>query len=119
MALPRLRVSISRMMIGVAVVALLLWCSLMVPRVTRYRQRLAEVFDWESRFHRDRIYCEARSIRLASEGDLELSHRYADSSNKLRLMENWASEIKRMYEQALWCPWLDLPPEPPPPVSNL
>jgi hypothetical protein len=113
------RFTVRRMMVAVAVVALLLWGSLMVPRVASHQQRLAMSVVGEAQFRRNRIYSEARSIRLASEGDTDLSHRYLVLSNKYRLMESWASGIRRKYEKAMWCPWLPLPPDPPPPVDSL
>jgi hypothetical protein len=117
--LPRVRFSMRWMIFGVAAAALLLWCSLMVPRVTLSRQRLATCAVGEAQFRRNRIYTEARSVRLASEGNMELSHRYRALSNKYRIMEDWASGLRKKYEQAMWCPWLPLPPDPPPPVRSL
>jgi hypothetical protein len=119
MQAPRVRFTIKRMIIGVAVTALLLWCSLMIPRVTVYRQMLAISVADEAQFRRARIFTEARSVRLASEGKMEQSQRLHKSANKHRLMEIRASEIRKKYERAMGCPWIPLPPDPPPPVDSL
>jgi len=117
--LPRVRFSIRWMMFGVAATALLIRCSLMVPRVMLYRQRLGTCAMGEAQFRRNRIDTEARSVQVASEGNMELSHRYSALSNKYRIMEDWASGLRKKYERAMWCPWLPLPPDPPPPVRSL
>jgi hypothetical protein len=107
------------MMVGVGVAAFLLWCSLMLPQVAVYRQRLADAVVGEAKFERDRILTNQKSLVLATEGDEELSRRFRDLSERYRLMENWAKEIRIKYERAMWSPWRAVPPDPPPPDVNL
>jgi hypothetical protein len=107
------------MMVGVGVAAVLLWCSLMIPRVAFYRQRLADAVVGEAEFKRGRIFCSEKSRALATDGDAELSRRYHNLSERYQLMENWAKEIRIKYERTLWRPWQAVPPDPPHPDVQL
>jgi len=115
MRLPRLRFTVRRMIFAVAVVALLLWCSVMTPQARRYRQRLSECVAGEARFLRDVNYVEAQIVRFESEGNLELSLRHRQLLKNLRVYVEWSTGLRRKYEHALWCPWLSVEADPPPP----
>jgi hypothetical protein len=110
MRLPRM--ATRRWMVAVAMIALLIAGSLMAPRVAFCRRRLAEAVTGEESFRRGRIYTEATSRQLALAGDAELSRRYHALSLRYLVMENWARDVRLLYEQAMWHPWLSVPSEP-------
>jgi hypothetical protein len=107
------------MMVGVGVAAFVLWCSLKMPRVAFYRQRFADAVAGEAGYKRGRILCSEKSRMLATEGNAELSRRYHDLSERYRVMENWAEEIRIKYERAIWRPWRAVPQDPPLPDVHL
>jgi hypothetical protein len=113
------RLTVRLIMVGVGAAAVLLWCSLMIPQVAFYRQRLADAVVGEAEFKRCRIFCSEKSRVLVTEGDAELSRRYHNLSQRYQLMENWAKEIRIKYERSLWCPWRAVPPDPPHPDVQL
>jgi hypothetical protein len=119
MTLPRVRFTVRGMLVGVAAVASLLSCSLMVPRVSYYRQRFMAFVDAEWEFKRGRMLTANKSRMFDAAGDADLSRRYRALSGRYRLMEDWAREQRIKYERAMWWPWWRLPPDPPPPVAQL
>jgi hypothetical protein len=119
MRIPRVRLRVRQMMVGVGVAAVLLWCSLMIPRVAFYRQRLAYAVAGEAEFKRCRIFCSEKSRALATEGDAELSRRYHNLSKGYQLMEIWGKEIRIKYERTMLWPWRAVPRDPPHPDVQL
>ncbi len=97
MRLPRAKVTVRRMMIAVAVIALVQWVVSMRQRSAIYHQR-AEAYAW-----------------LA--GDKAFSGSLADLLAE-RECDKWAREMEKKYRRAARYPWLSVEPDTPPPNNT-
>jgi hypothetical protein len=102
MRLPRVRFTVRRMMVAVAVIAILIEGVSLWQRAALYR--------WKVRHH---AMMERSSVIAVVEGP-----KAADNAELARLSEVWSTyhaAMKQKYEYAVTRPWIYVPPDPPQP----
>lgn len=103
MRLPRVRITVRRLMAAVVAVAVIIWGFQVWRR--------AEFYRWKTRYH-DRMY-RSRVIHVA-EGS-----KVADPDELAELTRRWVayhSDLRDKYEIASRKPWASVPPDPETPV---
>jgi hypothetical protein len=133
MRLPRVRFTVRRMMIAVAVVAVLIGVGLHVERAirfsrlsTNYVEFAAMYAEYESilrkreRNHRELAERERESAdKFQRSSSVELWRRLAqedtDRADKFKSLAEYHSRMKAKYQAAARRPWLDVEPDPPRP----
>jgi hypothetical protein len=109
MRFPRVRFTVRRMMVAVAVVGILTWCGIGLyrrwSRIPEYRAR--------ARNHADALRAHVIAVR-------ERSHTAspAELVELNRQRNAYHTALKREYERAASFPWKWMPPDPPDPVSS-
>jgi di/tripeptidase len=130
MRLPRVRFTVRRMMIAVAVVAVLIACSFQAVRLHRNYQH----YSWRVEFHTTMEQGDltlASSLnnladvlssgasRLAGRGFGEemgqRAKKHFREAERRRVSAKYHAQMKAKYEAAARRPWLDVEPDPPPP----
>jgi hypothetical protein len=106
MILPRVRFTVRRMMIAVAVLAIgcgaTRWMAEMRARSAAHRQRASEFYGFMFRVGSFSRTADGRSVDLS------------DNENK-RLMDDWELRMVAKYLRLSYYPWLTAEPDPPPP----
>jgi hypothetical protein len=111
MRIPRLRFTVRRLMLAVAVVAALLGCADLWRRREHYR-RLAETHALSE------MVLRVDSVMARGDPTGGPGVRLLDLSDSLEEAAKWAdyhAGLRRKYERAARYPWLPVAPDPPPP----
>jgi hypothetical protein len=109
MRLPRVRFTVRRMMIAVAVVAILIGVGLQVKGLY---QRFHEC-SRQASTHGFYGECLDRLANEWAQKDDRIES--LTQAKRLRLLAEYQRRIKAKYEAAKWRPWIDVEPDPPGP----
>jgi Tfp pilus assembly protein PilX len=133
MPMPRVRFTVRRMMIAVAVVAVLIGVGLQIRRAIRFSRLSANYLElaamdaeYESilrkreRNHRELAEIERESAdKFQQSSIVELWRRLAqedtDRADKFKLLAEYHASMKAKYQAAARRPWLHIEPDPPRP----
>jgi hypothetical protein len=114
---PRVRFTVRRMMVVVAVVAVWLSGHLIFQRHAKYRERFS-VYDYDSRFIQRTIWLNEQRIEVLKRRGVRDPRAAAEAAaimNDLPKVKQAAEELERLrqkYESAMWHPWSLLEPDP-------
>jgi hypothetical protein len=104
MRLPRVRFTVRRMILAVAVLAALIWGGTLWQRAVLYQ--------WKTRFHSQ---MERSSVIAVIEGPNNANRE--ELTEMSRAWANHHAALRRKYELAAARPWVYVPPDPPQPFQ--
>jgi hypothetical protein len=132
MRLPRVRFTVRRLMIAVAIIAILCGVGLQIRLAIRlsrlsaeYAQRVAKFADFESTWRKSERHHRQRGEELRKlvddprqgVGGPEFWRRQAkgeaDEAEKLKSLADFHASMKAKYQAAARRPWIDVEPDPP------
>ena len=120
MRLPRVRFSVRRIMIAVAVAAVGLSVLLTCRRHAEYR-RWFDAYDHDSNFIRKTIWLNEQRVEVLRRRGMRDPREAAEAVaitedlRKVRRTAEQLEQLRQKYETAMWRPWSLLEPDTPPP----
>jgi hypothetical protein len=120
MRLTRVRFTVRRIMIAVAVAAVGLSVLLTCRRHAEYR-RWFDVCNHDSKFIRKTIWLNEQRVEVLTRRGVRDPHAAAEAAaitedlRKVRRTAEHLEQLRQKYESAMWRPWSLLEPDPPPP----